>query len=152
MSNKFWLVKTEEDVYPIAQLKKDRTTLWDGVRNYQARNYLKEMSIGDLVFIYHSNSKNPGIVGYAEVSKLAIPDPLQFIKSSDYYDEKATKEKPRWLSPTLKFKKAATKPISLVELKENSVMKGSQLVSQGNRLSVIPLTEVQGTYLLSRLK
>ena len=88
----YWLVKTEEDVYPISQLKKEKETLWDGVRNYQARNYLKTMKKGDLVFIYHSNSKVTGIVGCADVSKSAVADPLQFIKSSDYYDEKASKE------------------------------------------------------------
>jgi predicted RNA-binding protein with PUA-like domain len=145
---KSWLVKTEEDVYPITQLKEDKETLWDGVRNYQARNYLKEMKKGDLVFIYHSNSDPTGIVGLAEISAEAVPDPLQFIKKSDYFDEKASKENPRWFSPTLKFKKHFSKIISLKEIKELSFMNDSPLVGKGNRLSVIPISDMQSEKLL----
>jgi predicted RNA-binding protein with PUA-like domain len=145
---KYWLVKTELDVYPITQLKKDKETLWDGVRNYQARNYLKEMKKGDIVFIYHSNSEITGIVGLAEVSKEAVPDPLQFSKKSDYFDEKATLENPRWFSPTLKFKKEFSETITLSEMKNFSFMKDSPLIGKGNRLSVIPITEDQATNLM----
>lgn len=149
---KYWLVKTEDDVYPIEQLKKDKETLWDCVRNYQARNYLKEMNKGDKVFIYHSNSKVTGIAGYAEVSKEAVADPQQFDKKSDYYDEKATKENPRWFSPSLKFKKQFSKILTLSELKELPFMKDSALTNKGNRLSVLPLTESQGTNILAHFE
>ena len=150
--NKYWLVKTEEDVYPITQLKKDKQTLWDGVRNYQARNYLKEMKKGDIVFIYHSNTDVTGIVGLAEVSKEAVPDPLQFQKNSDYFEEKASPENPRWFSPTLKFKEMFKETISLTYLKSKSFMKDSPLIGAGNRLSVIPMTEKQAKGILSSLK
>ncbi len=143
MTINYWLVKTEEDVYPIDKLKSDKETLWDGVRNYQARNYLKQMKKGDIVFIYHSNCKEPGIVGLGEISKEAIPDPLQFVASSDYYDPKSTKESPRWFSPTIKYKKTIPN-ISLETLRQYSWMKDSPLTRTGNRLSVLSLTERQG--------
>ncbi len=145
---KYWLVKTEEDVYPIDQLKKDKETLWDCVRNYQARNFLKEMEKGDLVFIYHSNSKLTGVAGLAEVSQEAVADPQQFDKKSDYFDEKATVENPRWFSPKLKFKKQFAKVLTLSEIKELAYMKDSALTNKGNRLSVLPLTTNQGMKLL----
>ena len=135
----YWLVKTEEDVYPIHQLKKDKHTLWDGVRNYQARNFLKEMEPGDLVFVYHSNAEEVGIVGLAEVASTAVPDPLQFKKNSKYYDEKASKEAPRWFCPKLKFKELFSGVIPLSTLKEKSFMEGSALTRKGNRLSVMPI-------------
>lgn len=145
----YWLVKTEEDVYPISQLKKDKTTLWDCVRNYQARNYLKQMKKGDFVFIYHSNSKETGIVGISQVLKEFEPDPTQFDKKSDYFDEKATKETPRWFAPTLKFLKEYNKVIGLSELKTYKEMKDSPLIKAGNRLSVIPIAQKEAKLILS---
>ncbi len=144
----YWLVKTEEDVYPIDQLKKDKETLWDGVRNFQARNFLTSMKKGDQVFIYHSNTENPGIVGLATVSKEAIPDPLQYQTKSDYFDKRATKEKPLWFSPTLKFKSKFPKKITLTEIKEIKELADCPLVRKGNRLSVMQLSESESKVLL----
>lgn len=135
----YWLVKTEEDVYPIDKLKADKKTTWDGVRNYQARNFLTSMDKGDLVFIYHSNTESPGIVGLAEVKKEAEPDQLQFDKKSDYYDPKSTPENPRWFAPTLAFKEKFSTSLSLNDLKSLAFMKDSRLIQKGNRLSVIPI-------------
>jgi predicted RNA-binding protein with PUA-like domain len=93
---KHWLVKTEPDVYSIDDLKRDRKTEWTGVRNYQARNFLREMHVGDMVLVYHSNAEPSGVVGVGKVVRLAEADPTQFDKKSEYYEPKATKEAPRW--------------------------------------------------------
>ena len=93
---KFWLMKSEPEAYSIDTLKKDGVTLWDGIRNYQARNFMRRMALGDKVFFYHSNCKPPGIVGFMEVVDLNIVDPTQFQLESKYYDPKSSHEKPRW--------------------------------------------------------
>ncbi|MCB0319268.1 MAG: EVE domain-containing protein, partial [Bdellovibrionales bacterium] len=94
---KYWLFKSEPETYSIDKLKKEKSTLWDGVRNYQARNFMiNDMQLGDLVLFYHSNANPPGIIGLAEISELAQPDPSQFNKSSPYYDPKSSIDKPRW--------------------------------------------------------
>ena len=147
----YWLVKTEEDTYPIDQLKIDKETLWDGVRNFQARNYLTSMKIGDIVFIYHSNTETPGIVGMATISKEAVADPLQFEKNSDYFDKRATKEKPLWFSPTLKFKTKFSKLISLSNLREMKEVEDSPLLRKGNRLSVMPIDKKEAEAFLRHL-
>lgn len=137
----YWLVKSEPDVYSLSDLKRDKTTFWDGVRNYQARNFLKEMKKGDEVLYYHSNAEQIGIVGIATIHKEAYPDPSQFDKKSKYFDEKATKEKPRWFCPDLKFKKAFKNILTLSELKEVKELSEMRLIKKGNRLSVIPVTK-----------
>src|ERR1043165_3838406 len=115
---KYWLMKSEPDVYSIDHLKKDGTTWWTGVRNYQARNFMwKEMQVGDKVLFYHSNAEPPGIAGIAEVSKLAEPDATQFDKKSDVFEPKASKEKPMWYCVQVKFKKSFKNFISLDEIK-----------------------------------
>ena len=146
----YWLVKTEEDVYPIEKLKKDKETLWDGVRNFQARNYLTSMKAGDMVFIYHSNAEVLGIVGMATISKEAIPDPLQFKKDSDYFDKRSTKEKPLWFSPTLKFKEIFKTRITLSDMKQNKELADCQVIKKGNRLSVLPITKKEASALLPK--
>ncbi|HMO18301.1 MAG TPA: EVE domain-containing protein [Oligoflexia bacterium] len=145
----YWLVKTEEDVYPIDSLKKDKETSWDGVRNYQARNFLKEMKKNDLVFIYHSNATTTGITGLAEVKKTAEPDELQFDKKSDYFDPASTRDNPRWFAPTLKFKEKFKNILSLSEMKEVKELKNSQLLKKGNRLSVMPMSKNEAEAILS---
>ncbi len=147
MSN-FWLVKTEPDVYPIAQLKRDRKTLWDCVRNYQARNYLREMQKGELVLIYHSNSDPTGVVGLATVSKEAIPDPTQFDRKSEYFDPKATPGAPRWFAPELKFLEAFANCVSLEMLRADPKLAGMVLLQRGSRLSVQPVTAPQFSAIL----
>ena len=145
---KNWLVKSEPNVYSIDDLKKDKKTLWDAVRNYQARNFLKSMCVGDRCFIYHSNAKPPGIAGVAKVSKINIADPLQFDKKSHYYDEKATKENPRWFSPEVKFVKKFKELISLEQLREEKKLKDMVILRKGNRLSVTEVSDKEFEHIL----
>jgi predicted RNA-binding protein with PUA-like domain len=117
-SMNYWLMKSEPDVYSIADLKGDRTSIWDGVRNYQARNFMREMSRGDLVFFYHSNTKIPGIVGLVRVVETGIADPSQFDMNSEYYDPKSPFDAPRWQTVRVEFVEEFAKLISLDELKQ----------------------------------
>jgi len=137
----YWLLKSEPDVYSIADLKGDRTCLWDGVRNYQARNFMREMSRGDLVFFYHSNTKIPGIVGLVRVVETGLADPSQFDKNSEYYDAKSQFDAPRWQTVRVEFVEEFAKLISLDELKQKFSHDEILLVRKGNRLSVMPVSE-----------
>jgi predicted RNA-binding protein with PUA-like domain len=139
MSENYWLVKAEADLYPITKLKKDKQTQWTDVRNYQARIYLREMKKGDKVLYYHSNAKPSGIVGLAEVVKPAYPDPGQFDSKSDYFDTKATIENPRWFAPDLKFVSEFKEMISLEEVKKIKALNQMQLI-KNSRLSVQKVT------------
>lgn len=135
----YWLMKSEPDVFSIDDLERKKISLWDGVRNYQARNYMmKEMSIGDLVLFYHSNAKPSSVVGLAEVAKKAQPDPTQFDKTSEYYDAKSKPENPRWHCVSLQFHRKFKRPVSLDEIKsEKSLQK--MLLLHRSRLSVQPV-------------
>ncbi|MEG4998894.1 EVE domain-containing protein [Microcoleus sp. B4-D4] len=137
----YWLMKSEPDVYSIADLKGDRTSIWDGVRNYQARNFLREMSLGDLIFFYHSNTKIPGIVGLVRVIETGIADPTQFDVDSEYYDAKSRLDAPRWQTVKVEFVEEFAKLISLDELKANFSAEEVLVVRKGNRLSVMPVSE-----------
>ncbi|MBE9164310.1 MULTISPECIES: EVE domain-containing protein [Microcoleaceae] len=137
----YWLMKSEPDVYSIADLKSDRTSIWDGVRNYQARNFLREMSLGDLIFFYHSNTKIPGIVGLVRVIETGIADPTQFDVDSEYYDAKSRINAPRWQTVKVEFVEEFAKLISLDELKANFSAEEVLVVRKGNRLSVMPVSE-----------
>ena len=137
----YWLMKSEPDVYSIANLKSDRISLWDGVRNYQARNFMREMSVGDLVFFYHSNTKIPGIIGLMRVIETKIADPSQFDINSEYYDAKSTFDLPRWQTVKVEFVEEFYKLISLAELKQNFSDDQILVVRKGNRLSVMPVSE-----------
>ncbi len=145
----FWLVKTEAETYSIDDLAKDKTTVWDCVRNYQARNFLKEMQVGDSVLIYHSNNDPSAIVGLAKVSRLALADQTQYDPQSDYFDPKASKENPRWFSPEFKFVKKFKKPLALAELKKIPDLKNMALLKQGSRLSVQPVQEKEFKIILA---
>lgn len=138
---KHWLVKTEPDVYSIDDLKRDRKTEWTGVRNYQARNFLQEMLVGDMVLVYHSNAEPSGVVGVGKVVRLAEADPTQFDKKSEYFEPKATKEAPRWFCPQIGFVKKLPVMVSLSDLRENKALDGLLLLQRGSRLSVIPVAE-----------
>jgi predicted RNA-binding protein with PUA-like domain len=138
---RYWLVKTEPHVYSIDDLKRDLKTAWTGVRNYQARNFMRDMQVGDIALVYHSNAEPPGVVGVAKVAKLAQPDPTQFDRKSEYFDEKATVESPRWYCPELGFHKKFAKMVSLDELRQNKELEGLLLLQRGSRLSVIPVDE-----------
>jgi predicted RNA-binding protein with PUA-like domain len=137
----YWLMKSEPDVYSISDLKGDRTSMWDGVRNYQARNFLRQMSRGDLVFFYHSNTKIPGIVGLVRVVETGLTDPTQFDRNSEYYDPKSPFDAPRWQTVRVEFVEEFAKLISLDELKQKFSHDEILLVRKGNRLSVIPVSE-----------
>ena len=134
-------MKSEPDVFSIDDLKKKKTSGWDGVRNYQARNYMRDdMKIGDLVLFYHSSCEVPGVAGLAKVSKESHPDPSQFDKKSEYYDPKATKENPRWFMVEVEFVEKFDHVITLTTIKETKGLDKMPLVQKGSRLSINPVT------------
>ena len=135
----YWLMKSEPEAYSIDSLKNDGVTLWDGIRNYQARNFMRKMNKGDKVFFYHSNCKPPGIVGLMEVIDLNIIDPTQFEKNSKYYDPKSDSEKPRWDCVKVKYISKSKNILSLNELKTLFNDEELLVVKKGNRLSIIPV-------------
>jgi predicted RNA-binding protein with PUA-like domain len=137
----YWLCKSEPEVYSIDDLKKDGRTLWDCVRNYQARNYLRQMAVGDEILFYHSSSTPPGVAGTARVSKLAVADPTQFDHKSDYFDEKATRSAPRWFAPEFKFISRFKNFVALDDIRRQSALQKMVLLQRGSRLSVQPVTK-----------
>ena len=146
----YWLMKSEPDEFSIDALAKVTSEPWSGVRNYQARNFMIAMKIGDGILFYHSNTAVPGVVGIAEVVATARPDPTQFDKKSDYYDPKSTAEKPRWQLVDVGFKRKLKRVISLEELKAKAADLGDfPLLQRGTRLSVVPVTAAQWKKILS---
>lgn len=142
-------MKSEPDVYGIDDLKRDRQTIWDGVRNYQARNFLRSMEVGDRAFFYHSNAKPPGIVGLMQVTEANIDDPTQFDASNKYYDPKSTPEKPRWQTVTVEFVEVFSEMIPLDTLRDTFSDDELWVVRRGNRLSVIPVDETVAEKILA---
>ena len=146
----YWLMKSEPDTFSIDDLERVKTEPWTGVRNYQARNFMRDgMKPGDCVLFYHSSCAVPGVVGIAEVASDAYPDPTQFERKSDYYDEKSTREQPRWMLVDVAFKRKLKRTIALNELKEQPRLDGFALLQRGNRLSVLPVTKVQWDCILA---
>ncbi|WP_341531667.1 EVE domain-containing protein (plasmid) [Nostoc sp. UHCC 0302] len=145
----YWLMKSEPEAYSIADLQQQGETVWDGVRNYQARNYLRQMLIGDLAFFYHSNTPCPGIAGLMRVTKTDIADPTQFKLDSKYYDSKSTPESPRWQTVLVEFVEAFNQPILLSTLREKFSPGELILVRTGNRLSVMPISEAVAQKILA---
>jgi predicted RNA-binding protein with PUA-like domain len=137
----YWLMKSEPLVYSIADLQRQSETIWDGVRNYQARNYLRQMLPGDLAFFYHSNTNPPGVVGLMRVVKTGIADPTQFEPKSKYFDPKSSPESPRWQTVVVEFVETFDHAISLSTLREKFTPEELLVVRPGNRLSVIPVSE-----------
>lgn len=140
---KYWLMKSEPTTFSIDDLKKSpkKTTCWDGVRNYQARNFMhKEMKVGDQVLFYHSNCSEIGVVGLAEVSKEAYPDHTAWDKKSKYYDEKSSTEKPRWFMVDIKWLHSFKRVVTLEEIKKHPGLKSMLLIKKGQRLSVQPVS------------
>lgn len=136
----YWLMKSEPDVYGIETLKKDKTTWWEGVRNYQARNFMmKDMKEGDLVLFYHSNAEPSGVAGLAKVSRAAEPDKSQFDKKSEYFDPKATKEKPNWFCVQVEYVGQFPEIISLDDLRAEKSLTDMLVLKKGQRLSVQPV-------------
>jgi predicted RNA-binding protein with PUA-like domain len=144
-----WLMKSEPDAFSIDDLERKGQEAWDGVRNYQARNFMRDgMRVGDKVFFYHSNCAEPGIVGIAEVATDAYPDPSQFDPKSDYFDSGSTRDNPRWMLVEVKFVKKFKRTITLDELKQQEALADMALVRKGNRLSVMPVGESDWKYIL----
>jgi len=138
---KYWLMKTEPDVLSIDRLQALKTSLWDGVRNYQARNFMmKDMQVGDEVLFYHSSCEVPGVAGLAKVSAAAVPDPTQFDKKSDYYDPKATREKPIWFCVAVEFDRKFAQPVTLADLRAEKKLNTMLVLKRGQRLSIQPVT------------
>lgn len=139
----YWLVKSEPDVYSIDDFKRDRVTTWDKVRNYQARNFLRNMQVREEVLFYHSSTDPSGVSGLARVKKLAYADPSQFDKAGDYFDSKATPKEPRWFCPDIEFVRKFKKLITLDELRAESKLKNMLLLKRGSRLSVQPVSQAE---------
>ena len=147
-----WMMKSEPDAFGIDDLERVGTEPWNGVRNYQARNFMRDgMQVGDGVLFYHSNCAVPGIAGLAKVASKAYPDDTQFDRKSDYYDPKATREEPRWMLVDVAFERKLKHVIPLEEIKRHTeaLGEGFALTSKGTRLSVMPVTAAQWKLLLS---
>jgi predicted RNA-binding protein with PUA-like domain len=146
----YWLMKSEPDTFSIDDLKRKGKEAWDGVRNYQARNFMRDgMRVGDKVFFYHSNCAVPGIAGIASVATAAYPDPSQFDPKSQYFDAGAKREDPRWMLVDVKFVRKLKRVISLEELKGIEELADMALVRKGNRLSVMPVSKPHWDYILT---
>lgn len=143
---KYWLMKSEPDAFSIDDLQQrpGQTEHWDGVRNYQARNMMRDqMKIGDQVFFYHSNCALPAIVGIAEVVKESYPDFTAFDPNNKHFDPKSKPDKPTWFMVDVRFVRKLRRPISLQEIKRQPQLSELALVKRGNRLSIMPVTEQQ---------
>ena len=147
----YWLMKSEPDVYGIDHLQQDGTTLWDGIRNYQARNFMRAMALGDRAFFYHSNAKPPGIVGMMEVVETGITDPSQFDATNKYFDPKSKPEAPRWDCVRLRYVGRFAELLSLDALREQFSVEELPVVRQGNRLSILPVPDSSAARLLELL-
>jgi predicted RNA-binding protein with PUA-like domain len=147
----YWLMKSEPGDFSIADLKRVGTEPWTGVRNYQARNFMRAMQIGDGVLFYHSNTDVPGIYGVGEVVSAAYPDPTQFARKSKYFDEKSTREDPRWSLVDVGYVRTLKRPLPLDEIRGHADALGEEfaLIRKGTRLSVLPVTAGQWKTLLS---
>ena len=139
----YWLMKSEPDEFSIDDLAREKTTPWFGVRNFQARNFMKDvMRLGDLAFFYHSSCPEPGIAGICEVSKAAYPDASQFDPKSPYYDATSRREAPKWLNVDVRFVKK-TPFISLVEMRAEPRLAAMRTLRRGNRLSITPVAPTE---------
>jgi predicted RNA-binding protein with PUA-like domain len=139
----YWLFKSEPTTYGIHHLAKDKVTAWTGVRNYQARNFMRDaMNKGDRGFFYHSSCEVPGIAGIVEVARAAYPDETQFDRKSKQFDAAATRESPRWFNVDVKFVKK-TRVIGLDELRAQKALAKMQILQRGNRLSVTPVSPAE---------
>ncbi len=149
-----WLVKTEPEECGIDDFARDPETPipWDGVRNYQARNFLLEMAVGDEVFIYHSSCKHIGVAGIVKVARAAYPDPAQFDPGSPYHDVKSSEEKPRWKAVDMIFQRKLNSLIPLDELKGTAGLEDLALVKRGSRLSVMPVSDQHWQIILQQEK
>ena len=149
----YWLMKNEPEDYSIDELAKDKTEPWDGIRNYQVRNMIRdEMRIGDNAFFYHSNCEIPGIYGQMTICKEAYVDHTAFDKKAKYYDPKSKIEAPRWLMVDVEFKKKFNKIVSLKELKSFNELSQMRVVQRGNRLSITKLEKKEWDFIIKLTK
>ena len=145
-----WLMKSEPGNYSIDDLKADRVTWWDGVRNYQVRNMMRDdFQKGDLAFFYHSECKEPGIVGIMTICSAAYPDPTAFDPKEKYFDPKSDPENPRWLMMDVRYRRKLKRPITLKELRIHDELAEMPLLRRGNRLSITRVTLGQWTFIMS---
>jgi predicted RNA-binding protein with PUA-like domain len=145
-TTKYWLIKSEPESYGIEQLKADRKTAWSGVRNFLARNYMRdEMKIGDQILFYHSSCKIPGVYGIAKVASAPYPDPTQYNKAGHYFEPRATKEKPVWFFVDIAFVRKLDEPITLTQIRANSKLHSMTILQPGSRLSITPVTAEEFT-------
>ena len=146
---RFWLMKNEPEDYSIDNLKKDKIEPWDGIRNYQVRNMIRDdMSIGDLAFFYHSNCEIPGIYGLMTINSKAYADHTAFDKKAKYYDSKSKKNKPTWLMVDVKYKRKLKRAITLTELKSYKKLNDMRVVQRGNRLSITEVSKKNWDFIL----
>ncbi|MFC3093579.1 EVE domain-containing protein [Alteromonas sediminis] len=145
----YWLMKSEPDAFSVDDLAKKPNSPWDGVRNYQARNFMRQMKKEDGVFFYHSSCKIPGIAGIAKITREAYPDFTAWDPKSDYFDTKSSPENPRWDMVDLSLVEKWTRVITLADLKKTEALEGFQLLKKGNRLSVMPVSHEQWHHILT---
>ncbi len=149
---RYWLMKSEPAEYSIDDLARDGAVAWFGVRNYQARNFMRDqMKVGDGVLFYHSSCAEPGIAGLAEVSRPACPDASQFETGGKYHDPKATPENPRWFNVEVRFRKK-TRLMPIAELRAHPELAKLRILAKGNRLSITPVDPDEWAFILARLK
>jgi predicted RNA-binding protein with PUA-like domain len=148
---RYWLMKSEPEDFSIDDLARVKIEPWTGVRNYQARNFMRAMQLGDGVLFYHSNAEVPGVYGLAEVASAAYPDPTQFDRKSKYFDEKSTREQPRWDLVDVRYVRTLERAITLDDMRGQAEKLGEDfaLIRKGNRLSVLPVTAAQWKTILS---
>lgn len=147
----WWLMKSEPDVYGIHHLQQEGSTLWDGIRNYQARNFMRTMQPGDLAFFYHSNAKPPGIVGLMEVLETGLTDPSQFDPASNYHDPASKPEAPRWDCVRMGYRRTFARQLSLDDLREHFDAESLPVLRRGNRLSILPVSDASAARLVELL-
>jgi len=145
----YWLMKSEPDTYGIDDLERFGVDHWDGIRNYQARNFMRDgMQVGDQAFFYHSNCDEPGIVGIMEVAREAYPDHTAFDPEDKHFDDKSDPDKPRWFMVDVRLVRKLKRVITLRELKTYKTLANMRLVQRGNRLSIMPLTKKEWDFIL----
>ena len=145
----YWLMKSEPDTYSIDDLERDGREMWDGIRNYQARNMMRDdMRVGDEAFFYHSACKVPAIVGVMTIASEPYPDPTQFDPESKYYDPKSSEEEPRWCLVDVEFVQKLERPVTLSELRTYPELEGMILLRRGNRLSITPVDKAHRDFIL----
>ena len=147
----YWLMKSEPLTYGIDDLKRAPKGIdyWDGVRNYQANNYMRrDMKKGDMALFYHSNTRPPGVAGLIQVVREGYPDHTAFDKTSKYYDPRSTPDRPRWMMVDIKFKRKFSELIPLTELRSEKALKKMQILKKGSRLSITPLTKSEFDHIM----